>query len=92
MGYYIEGPTCGKADYIVKQHGGRKVSLEEAVKIVDDPNQAVIVVKDNGMFEAAGFMYDRLELERFTQPSDYRPTQFVVMDKAKAKELSRYRG
>ena len=91
MGYYIE--TSGyrnKAEDIVARHSGKIVSREEARQAMDDPALGVVVVVDNGAFEAAGFAYDLREFEAFTSPDDDRPKKFVVIDRKLAEKLSDY--
>ena len=81
MGYYIEtGGLHGKAEAIVEQHGGEMVSREAARTAVDDCLKAVIVVMNNGPFEAAGFAFDTAEFEAFHTPGDDRPKKYVVID------------
>lgn len=89
MGYYVEtGNNYGKADYIVANYGGRRVSLNEARSAINDPNLAVISVKDNGLFEAAGFCYNQPEFDAFADPGDTRRTSWVIMDRETAKRLT----
>lgn len=51
-------------------------------------DKALIVVVDNGLFEAAGYAYDDIEFAEFTNPRDRRPRTFVIMDKHAAEECS----
>lgn len=88
MGYYIQGPTYDKAQYIQENYGGELAQPEYPSKL--PAGKAIICVVDNGFFEAAGFCYDDREFEAFFDPSDHRPKTWVVMDLEKAKELSGY--
>lgn len=91
MGYYVE--TEGhhqKAEKIAAEHGGTVVSFVQAKEAMNDKTKAVIVTVNNGMFEAAGFAYDLKEFEAFTDFA--RPTNFVVIDRQKAKELTGFKG
>lgn len=93
MGWYVKseeetGEDFGKAQYLVEKYGGRVVSQSEAQKLVD--TEGVVVVMDNGIFEAAGFAYDIDEFNAFTGPDDPRPRTFVVMDRNKVKDLTGY--
>lgn len=91
MGYYLQTPeTHGKAEYIIKVHGAKRVSQEEAAAAMTDPDVAVVAVKDNGMFEAAGFAYDQREWEAFTLPDDPRPTIFLTMGRALAERETNF--
>lgn len=88
MGYYIQGPACGKAAFICEEHGGMLVSEETASDLIDDPDFGVVVIMQNGPFDAAGFAFSRAEFAAFTDPYDRRPKQFVVMDRKEAEQLS----
>lgn len=50
----------------------------------------LIVIVNNGPFEAAAIAYSESEFLDFTGPSDNRPKEYIIMDKAKAYELTRY--
>ena len=93
MGYYIQTKdNHGKAEEIAREHNGKIVDELAAGMAMMDKNKGVIVVCDNGPFEAAGFAYDDDEFKAFTSLTDPRPKKFVVMDRKLAKELSGYRG
>ena len=89
MGYYVEtGKSFGKADSIVSDYGGTKVSKNKAAEAMADGNVAVICIKrvrDNGFFEEAGFCYNQAEFDVFADPGDFRYTQWILMDREKAK-------
>ena len=96
MGYYIETPqNRGKAEFLIGTHGARKVSGIDA-KAAFQRGKGVVCVIDNVAWEAAAFIYSDREFDEFdpTNPrnTDYRPRTWLVMDLAKAKELSGYRG
>jgi hypothetical protein len=88
MGYYIEVPrNKEKAVYLIAEHGAELTAQPAA--FTDVPaHRALVVVVDNGLFEAAGYAYDEREFQAFTQPGDHRPKQFLLMDKAKVRELT----
>ena len=86
MGYYYEGHGSGKAESLILLHAGREVSQAEAALLVD--SHGVFAIKRNAMFEAAGFCYDADEFAAFTEPSDPRPTRFVVVDRELAHQMS----
>jgi hypothetical protein len=86
MGYYIQTHSnTGKASIIAEEHGGVVVSYAEAVMAMSDPTKGVIVVINNGLFEAAGFAYDQEEFDAFT--SDERKRHYVILDRSKVKDL-----
>ena len=91
MGYYIEtGTSRDKAKHIMEKHEALKCpSKEIARSCVGAKDMAVIVVMDNGLFEAAGFAYNMSEFDAFT--SDDKPKQYLIMDRAKAKALTNYK-
>lgn len=93
MGFYIEtGETKNKANDIVKQFGGRIVSLDTAKQVIKDhPEQGVIVVVEMPMWDAAGFCYSEQEFEAFTHPGDTRPKKYIIMDRKLAEKLSGYK-
>ena len=64
--------------------------MEEAEKEVVRKKDAVICVIDNGLFEAAGLIYDKNEFIEFTLPMDMRKRTFLKMDKELAHKLSGY--
>lgn len=91
MGYYLETDGVhGKAQALALAHQGRIVSEHEAAEAMSDPSRGVVVVVDNGPFEAAAFAFNMREWEEFTRPSDSRPRQFVVMDRKIAEKESGY--
>lgn len=53
-------------------------------------DMALICVVDNGLFEAAAYVYCEAEFEEVTSPRDTRPRQYVLMDKATAELGSGY--
>ena len=93
MGYYIEGDQLNKINFI-KVNGGREVTQEGATKVVNDTesNQAVVVVIDNGMFQAAGYAFSPREFEAFTGSSDTRPKTFMVANKEWVNSQTGYKG
>lgn len=91
MGYYIEtGKLHDKAHDIIAKHGGVLVDQGTARAMVADPDTAVVIVVDNGLFEAAGFAYDKQEFEAFTHVSDQRPKQFLLLKRSTAIALTGY--
>lgn len=93
MGYYVEVPhNNGKQQQIVDLYGGTACTLQEAAKAMQKGEKAVIVIVNNlGQgFEAAAYAYSKEEFLDFHDPSDRRPHSYVLMDKAKARELTGY--
>ena len=93
MGWYVEtGTQFQKANLIATRFKGRIVSQSEAKEAMNDPTKGVIVVINNGPFEAAGFAFDMGEFEAFTLPDDFRPKQYVILDRAIAEQACNFHG
>lgn len=91
MGYYIEVPEKkGKAKQIVDMYGGRILLDPPEFKKLK-PDEALICVVDNGIFDAAGFAFDEAEFNVFVQP-DGRRKVWVIMNRAKACALTGFSG
>lgn len=89
MGYYIQtNDLKGKAQQIVDLHGGTIIPHPDNF---DEQSEGLVCVVDNGLFEAAVYVYSQGEFEAFTLSSDHRPKTWVSMDKDKAEELSGFR-
>lgn len=93
MGYYIQtaNQLRGKSLYIRNNYGGEIISTPPSSFESIPEGKALIVVIDNGMFEAAGLVYSPEEFNTFVTGRDYRPRQYVLMDKFKAHELAGYK-
>ena len=93
MGFYIQGPGRGKAEHMVAAHGARRATYDEAVGVIrTQPGKAVVCVIDNHRFDAAVFCYDLVEFNRVSDPiHDRRKKTWLVMDRARACELSGYK-
>jgi hypothetical protein len=91
MGYYIEtNSNKNKAQYIAANHGGKIVSRQELLAADVNANGLVVVV-NNGFFEAAAFCFSDRERQEFTDLNDHRPKQYVIMDRKLAEQLTGYR-
>jgi hypothetical protein len=91
MSYYLDGPAKGKAQHLSDAYDAVRVTEGEARERVaagGEDGVHVVVIVENSTFEAAGVAYDMREFERFVRPGDFRPRTFMVMDRAKAAELS----
>jgi hypothetical protein len=89
MGYYIQTDALtDKANYIVNNFEGELVSKPE--KFVDVPkDKALIVVVSNGLFEAAGFVYNEREFLDFVTKNTNRHREYILMPYMKAVELTK---
>lgn len=91
MGYYIQAPSNkGKANFLVEKHGGE--ILTKLPLWADIPKgKSLIMVVDNGPFEAAAWAYSEDEYNYFVEAmhqGDRRPRTYVLIDTAKARELT----
>jgi len=80
MGYYVQGPTKGKAEHIFHMEEARAILLDEAPEWPAPASRAIVCVVDNGPFEAAGFCFCERELEAFSSPGDPRPRVWLEVD------------
>ena len=81
MGYYVEVPAAkGKANLICRMYDGAKIVTEAEAKSAVQLGEGVVVVVDNGPFEAAAFAFSAQEFSEFTRRDDHRPKTFVLMD------------
>lgn len=90
MGYYVQGPNHGKVRHIQDNMQGKVVSREEAALHIDAPDLAVVVVVNNGPFDAAAFAYSEDEFKEFTRPDDRRPKTFMLADRNSVETASGY--
>lgn len=89
MGYYIEAPAVhGKAGYLVMTYGAERVTRPASFASIPE-GKALVMVIDNGIFEAAGFIYSEREFEDVVS-SDGRPREFLYMDRLTTELLSGY--
>lgn len=88
MGFYINKNSAGtslpannKADYLI---------LDGAQEI-DEPRELVenlVCVVENGLFDAAGYIYSKQAFEDWTYIGDVRPKRWLIYEHAK--KLSGY--
>ena len=92
MGRYIQGPTLGKAKMLLDQHNGT-LTLDPPTNFNDIPDgKALIVVVDNGPFEAAAYLDNEREFDHWMKPSinnDPRPRTYILIDKNLAEQLAK---
>lgn len=96
MGFYLNQQeeskpigAHGKAQALKTHYGA--VFVPSSTKFTDIPdNKAFVVVVDNGLFEAAALAYNEAEFDEFTDASDTRPRQYLLMDKEAAHKLASY--
>ncbi len=91
MGYYIQGPNLGKAQYLLDTYSEfEEVTQDEAELFQCEGDVGIVVVVNNGMFDAAAFAFSDREFEEFTDMSDPRPRRFLTAPRDLVEELSGY--
>lgn len=86
MGYYVNPRNESKESFL-KQHG---LIAPENFKWHNLPKGMlpVILINNNGQFNAAGIAYSESELRAFTDPDDPRPRKIFLVSIAKLLEVS----
>lgn len=89
-GFQIPGPTRGKVDDLIATYGAERLeSAPDAFhEIAED--KALICVIDTVTYETATYCFSGLEFIRLNDPSDFRKHVWLLMDRAKARELSHF--
>lgn len=90
MGYYIQGPPLGKAEFLVDNHEAEIVNVSQARDALASAIEAPVCVVHNGLFEAAGLCFSAKEFSAFADPGDSRIKTWLVMDREEAYRLSGY--
>jgi hypothetical protein len=89
MGYYIQGPTKGKATQLT-MFGATSIPCPKRFEDIPS-DKALICIVDNGAFEAAAYCFSECEFKAFSRCDDPRPKQWMIMDKASAEKASGYK-
>lgn len=93
MGYYLNsGQVLHKAEWLIREHRAKSVSQHEARNLLNNPSLAVVVVVNNGLFDAVAFLYGANEFAAFTMPDDMRLKRFLIMNRELCKQLSGFKG
>ena len=92
MGAYIKlDQASGKAETLCSEHGAVQITRQEAKELARDQEAGVIVIANNGLWEAAMFAHTWEEFDRTEyaiKHGDCRaPYTYLRMDRAKAKEM-----
>lgn len=79
--------------YINPTNTSKEAWLGENAIMTDRPGQITethvpVCLVNNGFFNAAAVVYSERELQAFTQPADYRPKQWFMVERAKARIVS----
>lgn len=90
MGYYIQ--TVGnlfKATNLEYTYNAQRIAAPSSFDQIPS-DQALICVVENGIFDAAGLVYNENEFEAFNDPTDFRPRTWLLMNKETAHKLAGY--
>ncbi len=91
MGFQLPGPTKGKVDHLIATYGAERVPHPPAAFHDIPASKALICVVDTYMYETASFCFSAAEMALHNDSSDFRRRTWLVMDRATAEELSKYR-
>ena len=85
MGYYIQTPLRkGKAVQICASNKEARIIAEPRSFDDVEMKHGLVVVVDNGPFEAAAFCHNAQEFKDFVDSKDDRPRTWLIMDRRKA--------
>jgi len=82
MGKYVNQTTKGMVGASFEQKC--KALLDDGAIITQKPEKFIpnlVCVIDNGLFGAAGYIYNEGEFRAFTDPRDTRPKRWFIWDK-----------
>lgn len=82
MGRYINQNSKGES---LPANGKAKALIADGAKVIPQPTEFeedIVCVVENGMFDAAGYMFNVNELKAFTYPGDYRPKTWLKYEHA----------
>jgi hypothetical protein len=91
MGFHLPGPTKGKVDHLIATYGAERVARPPAAFRDIPAGKALICVVDTVTYETASFCFSAAEMALLNDSSDFRRRTWLVMDRATAEELSKYR-
>jgi hypothetical protein len=92
MGYYIQVPiTLGKVAYLKKEYNAIEVECPGSLNEIPIEGKALVMVVENPMFDAAGYIYDDNELKRaIPTKADTRKRTWLLMDKEWVENVTHY--
>src|SRR5437870_13663840 len=91
MGFHLPGPTRGKVDYLIATYGAERVPHPPDAFHDIPESKALICVVDTVTYETAAFCFSAAEMALVNDPTDFRRRTWLLMDREKAEELSKYR-
>src|SRR5467141_4796996 len=91
MGFQIPDPTKGKVDHLIATYGAERVPRPPRAFHDIPESKALICVVDSVTYETASFCFSAAEMSLLNDSTDFRSRTWLVMDRRKAEELSKYR-
>ena len=92
MSFHLPGPTKGKIEHLIATYGAERLSKPpEALRDDIPESKALICVVDPVTYETASFCFSAAEMALHNDSTDFRRRTWLVMDRATAEELSKYR-
>ena len=91
MGYYIQTPgfNKGKADIIIDKYDAIETDPPKTFGAIPE-GLGLVVVVDNGPFEAVAYVYSPAEFTEMVLQPDRRRKRYLYMDKIEAEKASGY--
>ncbi len=87
MGYYINPPNETKEEFLERE--ASLLSDEDmGFSLFLDNDDALVCLIDNGIFTAAGVVYNVTEFHAFTDPTDPRPKRWYIIKRDKLWDVS----
>ncbi len=91
MSFHLSGPTKGKVDHLIATYGAERVPRPpDAFQDIPE-SKALICVVNSVTYETASLCFSAAEIALLNDSSDFRSRTWLVMDRRKAEELSKYR-
>lgn len=93
MGYYINDGlgARNKAVDLIRLYRAEEIPLPMDMGVVP-LGKALICVVENGLFDAAGLIYNEREFQKFAvEDTTGRPRTWLLMEREKAHQLAGYR-
>ena len=91
MGFHLPGPTKGKVDHLIATYGAERISKPPKAFHDIPESKALICVVDTVTYETASYCFSAVEMTLLNDTTDFRRRTWLLMDRRKAEELSKFR-
>jgi hypothetical protein len=91
MGFHLLGWTKGKVDQLIATYGAERLSKPPDAFHDIPESKALICVVDTVTYETASYCFSAFEMTLLNDPTDFRSRTWLLMDRMKAEELSKFR-